>query len=89
MVQLLFLKLLIWCTPNGSVCYFSSVYLGSISDPTLTKECGFVDKMKWVKGTSIMAYRGFTICDSLCPLQVGLNLPRFIEERGQLPAADV
>ena len=78
------LKFLVACTPNGSISFVSSVYLGSISDPTLTKECGFLQKLEGMVGISIMADRGFIIKDSLSKLGISLNLPPFLEGRGQL-----
>ena len=83
------LKILIACTPNGSISYVSPAYLGSVSDPALTKDCGFLDKLTDMQGTSVMADRGFTIRDSLHTLGVDLNLPPFMGGRGQLSAADV
>lgn len=50
-----------------------------VSDPALTKDCGFLSKLA---GVSIMAVKAFNI-------QVGLNLPHFMENRGQLPADEV
>ena len=58
------LKFLVTCTPNGSISFVSSVYLGSISDPTLTNECGFLQKLEGMAGVSMMADGGFTIKDS-------------------------
>ena len=39
------LKILVACTPNGSISYVSPAYLGSVSDPAITKDCGFLDKL--------------------------------------------
>ena len=36
------MKFLVCCTPNGSISFISSVYLGSVSDPALTYDCGFL-----------------------------------------------
>ena len=83
------LKILIACTPNGSISYVSPAYLGSVSDSAITKDCGFLDKLIDMQGASVMADRGFTICESLRALGIDLNLPPFMEGRGQLSAADV
>ena len=64
-------------------------YLGSISDPALTKDCGFLSNLKGMAGTSVMADRGFTIRENLQQYKVELNLPPFMEGRGQLPADEV
>ena len=34
-------KFLVACTPNGAICYISPLYVGSISDPELTRVQGF------------------------------------------------
>ena len=83
------LKFLVCCTPNGAISYISPAYLGSISDPALTLDCGFLSKLEGLGGMSIMADRGFTVRDCLSKLQVTLNLPPFMEGRGQLPADEV
>ena len=83
------LKFLVACTPNGSISYISEAYLGSISDPALTKDCGFLSNLKGMAGMSVMADRGFTIRENLQQYKVELNLPPFMEGRGQLPADEV
>ncbi len=83
------LKFLVGCTPNGAISYISPAYLGSVSDPTLTKQCGFLSKLEGMAGMSVMADRGFTIKEELSKLGLTLNLPPFMEGRGQLPAAEV
>ncbi len=74
-------KFLVACTPNGSISYISEAYLGSISDPALTNDCGFLSNLDGMAGMSIMADRGFTIRESLQQYQVELNLPPFMEGR--------
>ena len=83
------LKILVACTPNGSISYVSPAYLGSVSDPAITKDCGFLDKLTNMQGTSVMADQGFTIRESLRALGIDLNLPPFMEGRQQLSAIDV
>lgn len=78
-------KLLVACTPNGAVCFVSSLYVGSISDTELTHVSGFVKKLAGKVGASIMADRGFTIKDQLAVHGVTLNSPPFMEGRAQLP----
>lgn len=73
------LKFLVACTPNGSISYISPAYLGSISDPALTKDCGFLTKLDGMAGMSIMADRGFTIKESLEKYKIELNLPPFMD----------
>ena len=43
-------KFLIACTPNGSICFVSPVYVGSISDVELTRISGFLDVIKDKEG---------------------------------------
>lgn len=83
------LKFLVVCTPNGAISYISPAYLGSVSDPALTEDCGFLEKLDGMNGMSVMADRGFTIAESLQRYGVELNLPPFMEGRAQLPAEEV
>ena len=82
-------KFLVSCTPNGAISYISPLYLGSVSDPELTRDCGFLKKLEGMRGASIMADRGFTIKESLKELGVELNLPPFMEGRCQLPVDEI
>ena len=82
-------KFLVACTPNGAISYISPLYLGSVSDPQLTRDCGFLEKLQGMSGASVMADRGFTIKESLSKLGIGLNLPPFMEGRRQLPADEM
>ena len=82
-------KFLLACTPNGAICFISPLFVGSISDVELTRECGFLDKLEGGKGVSIMADRGFTIKDLLDKKGASLNIPPFMEGRQQLPTSDV
>ena len=58
-------KFLIACTPNGSICFISTLYVGSISDVDITRVSRFLTQLEDKPGISIMAYRGFTIKDIL------------------------
>ena len=82
-------KVLIGCTPNGAVSFVSQLYVGSISDVELTKVSGFLDTLDNKSGVSVMADRGFTVCDELASKGVSLNIPPFMEGRKQLSAEDV
>lgn len=77
------------CTPNGAISYISPLYLGSVSDSQLTRDCVFLEKLEGMRGSSIMADRGFTIKESLKKLGVELNLPPFMEGRCQLPVDEI
>ena len=82
-------KCLIGCTPNGSVCFVSPLYVGSISDVELTRVSGFVTSLPTC-GTkiSIMADKGFTIRDQLSTVGVDLNIPSFKSGK-QLTEAEI
>ena len=80
---------LVACTPNGAISFISQMFLGSVSDPVLTQNCGFFNKLDGMSGVSVMADRGFTVKEALAKLGVELNLPPFMEGRTQLPADEM
>ena len=82
-------KFLIACTPNGSICFISPLYVDSISDVEITRVSGFLMQLKDKVGISVMADCGFTIKDMLKDIGVELNLPPFMECKQQLSADDV
>lgn len=57
--------------------YVSPLYLGSKSDPELTRVSGFLEQVQ--PGVCIMADRGFTINGMLKELGADLNLPPFLQ----------
>ena len=82
-------KFLVACTPNGSISYISSLYVGSISDVEITRHSEFLQKLEGKHGISVMADRGFTIKDMLEKIGVELNIPPFMEGRQQLPHEEI
>ena len=82
-------KFLIACTPNGSICFISPLYVGSISDVEITRVSRYLTQLEDKPGISIMADRGFTIKDMLREIGVKLNIPPFMEGRQQLPREEV
>ena len=48
-----------------------------------------IDKLQGKPNISVMADRGFSIYDQLKVINVDLNIPPFMEGRGQLPEAEV
>ena len=68
-------KNLIGISPQGSVIYISESYGGRASDQFITKDCGFLDKIR--PGDVVLADRGFTIEDPLNLLKAKLNIPAF------------
>ena len=82
-------KYLIGVTPNGAILFVSQVFVGSISAPQLTHCSGLLSKLEGKHNISVMADRGFTICDQLQPLGIKLNIPPFLDGREQLKAEEV
>ena len=68
-------KFLIACTRNGSICFISPLYVGSISDVEITRAFRFLTHLEDKLGISIMADRGFTIKDMLKEIGIELNIP--------------
>ena len=52
-------KGLIGICPTGAVTFISQLYVGSISDQALTRDCGILELIE--PGDSIMADKGFDI----------------------------
>ena len=67
------------------ISFIFPFYLGSISDPELTKVSRFLE----TPGVSIMADKGFTIKDLLYAIGADLNLPPFLCSKKQLSAGEV
>ena len=82
-------KYLVGVTPNGAISFISPTFVGSISDPELTRCSGLLSKLGGKGKVSVMADRGFTIRDQLQSIGVELNIPPFLDGRGQLPAEEV
>ena len=82
-------KYLVGVTPNGVISFISPLYVGSISDPEITRCSGLLTKLEGKCNISVMADRGFTIQDQLVGLGVKLNIPPFMDGRKQLPPEKV
>ena len=82
-------KVLVGCTPNGAVNFVSDLYVSAISDVELTRKCGPIQKLDGKQNISVMADRGFTIRDQLSTINVGLNIPPFMEGRARLLSEEV
>ena len=67
----------------------SPAFVGSISDPELTRSSGLLPKLQSKKNISVMADRGFTIQDQLQSIDVALNIPPFLDGKQQLSANEV
>jgi len=72
---MLCLQVLVACTPDGTLCFFSKIYGGAASDKYVTTDCGFLDHLE--AGDQIMADKGFDIHDEVARKGAALNLPPF------------
>ena len=82
------LKGLIGIAPSGHITFISQLYAGSISDRELTVRSGLLN-LPFCHGDVVMADKGFTICDLLEPIGVGLNIPPFLGSRSQQTPSEV
>ena len=82
-------KFLIGITPNGAISFVSPAFVGSISDPELTRASGLIPKLQGKGNISVMADRRFTIQDQLRSIGVALNIPPFLDGKHQLSANEV
>ena len=69
-------KGLIGITPNGAVCFVSSLFTGNISDKDVTQRCGILKLLE--KGDGVMADKGFLIQDLLENVGACLIIPPFL-----------
>ena len=69
------LKLLVSCSPSGSITFVSQLYSGGISDKEIVKASGFLHNI--AVGDNVMADRGFLIRDVLALKGAHLNIPPF------------
>ena len=74
-------KALIAVTPNGSACFISDLYEGSIDDVAITSRCGILDHLE--PGDLLLVDKGFTIQD-LYAKQAPLKIPAFLGKRDKL-----
>ena len=75
------MKSLIGITPNGVVSFCSDLYCGSISDPEIVKQSGYLQHLN--RGDLVMADKGFTIQDELASVGAKLALPHLIKGKKQ------
>lgn len=80
-------KSLVGISPNGAVTFVSRLYCGSISDKSLTSQCGIVDLLE--SGDEVMADKGFLIEDILIAKNVSLVIPPFLGLKGQFSKEEV
>ena len=63
---------------SGGITFICELYNGSIADVEMVKWSGILKKDLWNESDSLMADRGFTVENSLKPLDVLLNILAFI-----------
>ena len=73
------LKLVVACTPSGTITFLSKLYTGNISDKQIVTKSGFLDNIR--PGDNVLADRGFLIRDVLCVRGATLNIPPFAHGR--------
>ena len=81
------MKALIAVIPNGSACFISPLYEGSIDDVTITQKSGFLDYLE--PDDLILADKGFTIQELCHSKQASVNIPAFIGKRERLAYEDL
>ena len=79
-------KLLVACTPVGTVSFISHSAGGAMSDKRLVKESGIISKFE--PGDTVLADRGFNIQELLLPRQVKLVIPPFLKKKKQFTIED-
>ena len=79
-------KLLVACTPVGTVLFVSSAAGGAMSNKRLAKESGILSK--FIPQDTVLADRGFNIQELLLPYQVNLVIPPFLKKKKQLSLED-
>ena len=82
-------KYLVGVIPNRAISFVSPAFVGSISDPELTRCSGLLSKLDGKGKVAVMVDRGFTIRYQLESIGIELNIPSFLDGRNQLPAAEV
>lgn len=80
-------KGLLAIAPSGVPVFISDLYTGSISDKDITKQSGILELLE--KGDDCMADKGFNIKDLLDPIEVTLNIPPFLSDKGQFDEEEV
>ena len=80
------LKGLIGVCPSGQITFVSNLFEGSISDKAITRESGILPLLE--PGDEVMVDKGFLITD-LLPVNVGLVIPAFLRQKGQLTQEEV
>lgn len=85
------LKTMVGITPNGTVSFVSSSYVGSTSDRQIIERSSLIDPNLnlFSKGDSIMADIGIMVQDLFANQNVQVNTPTFLKGKSQLDPTDV
>lgn len=75
------MKSFLGMTPNGVVSFCCDFYYGSISDPEIVKQSGYLTHLS--KGDLFIADKGFVIQDELASGGAKLTLPHFMNGKKQ------
>lgn len=80
-------KILIACTPLGSISYISHAWGGRVSDIELVRKSGFISNERFFPGDQILADRGFPLHDDFA-VNCGAELvvPSWTKGKKQLSA---
>ena len=79
-------KALIAVTPNGSACFVSDLYEGSLDDVAITQRCGILDYIE--PGDLLLVDKGFRIQDLVHEKQATIKIPPFLGNRSKLTAEE-
>ena len=79
-------KVLVACTPGGTVSFISKAAGGAMSDKQLVEKSGILRKFEPMD--ICLADRGFNIQELLVPFQVKLIIPPFLKKKKQLDVDD-
>ena len=79
-------KLLVACTPVGTVSFISNSAGGAMSDKRIVKESGILRQFQ--PGDTVLADRGFKIQELLLPNQVKLVITPFLKKKKQFTIED-
>ena len=80
-------KGLVGIAPHGAVNFASALFTGSIADKEITGASGILDLLE--DGDSVMADKGFVIEEMLRKRGVSLNIPPFLQSKGQFSREEV
>ncbi|XP_062586724.1 uncharacterized protein LOC134248334 [Saccostrea cucullata] len=84
------LKVMIGCTPCGTVSYISDAYCGAASDRQIIERSDLLlEKDKFQDHDSIMADRGIMVQDLFASRNIQVNTPTILKGKSQLEAQDV